>query len=94
MRVVKLASSAASRPAESLAVAWTVYLVDAARCVAGFQVVPPVIFPSTVLPLASLTSTSVSLPLAALTLRAPLVSTALAPSLGAMVTTASDCLLC
>ncbi len=51
------------------------------------------IAPSTALPLAFLTTTSVSLPLAAVTFSSPLVSTALAPSRGAMVTTASDFVL-
>lgn len=95
VRVVKRESSAAVRPSESLATACTLYVVEAARWVDGVQLAPsPVIFPSTFVPLPSLTTTSVSLPFAAPILRAPLVSTALAPFSGAMVTTASDCSLC
>ncbi len=93
--VVKLESSAAWRPSESLATACTVYFVDAARWVDGVHEAPPsVIFPAIVPPLAVLTSTCVNLPLVALTLSAPLVSTEVAPSFGAMATTATDCLLC
>ncbi len=93
--VVKLESSAASRPSESLATACTVYLVAAARWVDGVQEAPPpVMVPSISAPLASLTVTSVSLPLATFTLRAPLVSTPAAPDLGEMVTEAVDCLPC
>ncbi len=92
VRVVKEESSADSRPSESLATACTVYLVDAARCVDGVQdAPPPVTVPATARPLASLTVTSVSLPLATSTLSAPLVSTPVAPDLGAMVTAAVDC---
>lgn len=51
------------------------------------------IAPETLAPSESLTSTSVNLPFAALILRAPLVSTDFEPFLGAMVTTACDCLV-
>ncbi len=58
----------------------------------GVQVAPSLdIAPSTALPLAFLTTTSVSLPWAAVTFSSPLVSTDVAPSRGAMVTRASDC---
>lgn len=92
--MVKADSSAASRPSASLATAWTLYLVAEARWVEGVQVAPPpVIAPSTALPLPSLTVTSVSLPLAAETLRAPLVATPFVPFFGAMVTTACETLV-
>lgn len=92
--VVNAASSAASRPPASLATAWTLYLVAAARWVEGVQVAPPsVMLPLTALPLVSSTATSVNLPLTAVTLRAPLVFTSAAPSFGAMVTTACEALV-
>jgi len=95
LRVVNDESSAACRPAASLAIACTWYFVDAARCVAGVQPAPSaVIAPLTAVPLASLTTTSVSLPFAAVTFSAPLVSTPVAPLAGRMLTTASDCALC
>lgn len=50
----------------------------------------PAILPSIFVPLSSCTVTVVSLPLVAVTLSTPLVATASAPSLGAMVTTAWD----
>src|SRR5690606_117276 len=60
----------------------------------GVQVLPSAdISPSILPPSASRTTTSVSLPLVAPTFSAPLVFTSLAPSSGAMLTTASDCLL-
>ncbi len=66
--VVNAACLAAARPSESSATASTVYLVPAARWVAGRHTVPPsASFPSTFAPLESWTVTFVSLPSAAWT---------------------------
>lgn len=94
VNVVKDESSAASRPSESFATACTLYSVAELRWIDGVQVAPsPDISPAIFSPLSFSTVTSDSLPLAALTLRAPLVATSSAPFFGAMETTASEALV-
>lgn len=91
VRVVKDESSAASRPSESFATACTLYSVAELRWMDGVQLEPSfAISPAIFSPLSFSTVTSDSLPLAAVTLSAPLVATASAPCFGAMVTTASE----